>query len=113
MKLTNLYEQEDPFGNWLKEKMMRRITKGGSRLKEALTGEGYNLDHVRLAIEKSICFKNLGPTYLEQTVSNLLRDMVQNGELKLAQMNDARNYFHLDRMTPKQLSQEKSRKAGV
>lgn len=113
MKLTNLYEQEDAFGNWLKEKMMRRITKGGSRLKEALTGEGYTLDHVRYAIDKSICFKNLGPTYLEQTISNILRDMVQDNEIKMTQMNDARAYFHLERMTPKELSQEKNRKAGV
>lgn len=84
--------------------------KGDSRLKETLTGGDYTLDHVRLAIEKSVCLKNLGPTYLEQTISNILRDMVQDNELPMNQLNDARNFFHLDKMTPSELRQEKARK---
>jgi hypothetical protein len=109
MKLAVLHEQGDPFGNWLKEKLQRRISKGSSRLKEVLHGDQYSLDHVRLAIDKSVCLKNLGPTYLEQTISNLLRDLVQSNELPMAQLNDARAYFHLNKMTPAELRQEKAK----
>jgi len=110
MKLKVLHEQEDAFGQWLKEKMKRRIEKGDSRLKGVLHGEQYTLTHVQTAIKQSVCLRNLGPTYLEQTISNILRDMVQNNELPVTQLNDARIYFGLSKMTPGELRQEKARK---
>lgn len=109
MKLSYLFEQDDQFGLILKQKMKNRIKKGSSKLKEVLNSDQYNLDHVRLAIQKSVCLKNLGPTYLEQTISNILRDMVHENELPVTQLNNARNYFHLDKMTQAELRQEKSK----
>jgi len=116
MKLFDLHEQElayDPFGEWVKSKVKRRIEKGDSRLKKLLRGSHFTLDHVRFAIKKGECMSNprpgekaLGPTYLEQTVSNILRDMITNKEFPLEQLNDARSYFGLDRLGPKRLKKE-------
>jgi len=112
MKLRDLYESpEDPFGEWLKNKLKKKISDGGSRLKDVI-GDKYNLDHVKYAIEKRVCLSNLGPTYLEQTISNLLRDMVTSNELPLGQLNDARAFFHLEQMNPARLKQEKKRKTA-
>lgn len=116
MKLFDLHEQEseyDPFGEWVKSKVKRRIEKGDSRLKQLLRGSHFNLDHVRFAIKNGECMSNskpgekaLGPTYLEQTISNTLRDLVTDKELPLDQLNDARGYFGLSRLGRKRLKKE-------
>lgn len=77
---------------------------GDSKIKKIL-GK-YSMDHIRYAIDKEICLANLGSTYLEQTVSNVLRDMVQANIIPLSKLNDARNYFYLDEMTPEQLQKQ-------
>ncbi len=118
MKLFLLHEAEtaDPFGEWIKSKVMRRIMKGDSKLKEVLRGSEFTLDHVIYAIKQGECLSNpipgaksLGPTYLEQTIANIIRDMVTGKEFPINQLNDARRYFGLERLGPKALKKEKKR----
>jgi hypothetical protein len=116
MKLYDLHEQEldyNPFGEWLKSKIQRRIDKGDSRLKKLLRGSQYNLEHVRAAIKNGDCLRDpkpgskaLGPTYLEQTISNILRDLATNKEIPIGQLNDARQYFGLERLSQKKLKSQ-------
>lgn len=111
MKLQILHEENgDEFGIWLKKRLKKRLMSGDSKLKGVLESHDLTLDHVRIAIEKDICLKNLGATYLEQTISNTLRDMVKDGEIPLGKLNDARNYFHLDKMSKSELMQERKPK---
>lgn len=120
MKLLVLHEEDgptDPFGEFLKSKIMRRVLKGDSLLKKLVRGTGVTLDHVRLAIKSGDCLrppgeKALGPTYLEQAIANILRDMVTDNELPLAQLNDARRYFGLTVLTMKALRKEKKQTVG-
>jgi hypothetical protein len=102
MRLNVLHES---FAERLKEKVARKIEKGGSRLKKLLRATDYTLDSVRRAIKQGECMsdpasdaKALGPTYLEQTISGILRDLVQDKKLPLAKLNDAREYFGLVRL---------------
>lgn len=89
---------------------------GDSRLKELLRGSVITLQHVQYAIKQGECLsankpgmKALGPTYLEQTVSNILRDLVTANDLPISQLNDARGIFGLEVLSQKLLRQEKKR----
>ena len=116
MKLYDLHEQQlayNPFGEWVKSKVKRRIERGDSRLKALMRGTQFTLDHVRIAIKNGDCLRNpklgekaLGPTYMEQTLSNVLRDLAKDNEIPLARLNDARMYFGLDKMSSKELKHE-------
>lgn len=120
MKLYHLHEAElqyNPFGEWIKGKVQRRVMKGDSKLKSLLTGAGFTLDHVRYAIQNGECLRNpdpnakaLGPTYLEQTISNVLRDLAQDKQIPLGKFNDARTYFGLERLGVKKLKTEVDRR---
>ena len=120
MKLYSLHEAEieyNDFGRFIQGKAQRRIMKGDSKLKALLTGAGFTLDHVRYAIKNGECLKNpmpgsksLGPTYLEQTISNVLRDLAQAKQIPLGKFNDARAYFGLDRLSVKKLKTEVDRR---
>lgn len=118
MKLVYLHEtklrEEDPdpnpFGEWLKQMVRRKVLSGGSKLKSLLAGSGFTLEHVRYAIIHGECLRNpdpsakaLGPTYLEQTISNVLRDLAQARQIPIGKFNDARMYFGLERLDMKQL----------
>jgi hypothetical protein len=117
MKLFNIHEQElafDPFGEWVKSKVKRRIEKGDSRLKTLIRGTGFTMEHVKFAIKNGECLRNpkpgekaLGPTYLEQTISNILRDLATDAEIPVGKLNDARAYFGLDKLGHKDLQKEK------
>ena len=116
MKLFRLHEEEAPFEELVVSKVHRKIMDGDSRLRELLRGSGFTLQHVQYAIENGECLssnkpgsKALGPTYLEQTVSNILRDLVTGNELPIAQLNDARKVFGLDVLSPRLLKREKKR----
>ena len=117
MKLFELHEQTgELFPQRLFRMVSRRLNKGDSRLKNLLRGAGYTLHHVQAAIKNGSCLSNpkpgekaLGPTYLEQTISNMLRDLVTDSELAITQLNDARKIFGLDVMSPKKLKKEKKR----
>ena len=119
MKLHALHEQElhyDAFGEWVKSKVKRRIDNGDSRLKHLMRGTEFTLDHVRYAIKRGECLSNpkhgekaLGPTYLEQTIANVLRDLIAAKQIPLGRLNDARVYFGLDRMSMKTLNKEISK----
>tara|TARA_R100001244_G_scaffold25113_4_gene25631 strand:+ start:85623 stop:86030 length:408 start_codon:yes stop_codon:yes gene_type:complete len=117
MKLYTLHEQSgEPFPQYVFRKVSRRLNKGDSRLKKLLNGAGYTLHHVQAAIKNGECLahpspeqKSLGPTYLEQTVSNILRDLVTDNELPVIQLNDARRLFGLESYSPKKLNKEKKR----
>lgn len=121
MKLFQIHEEElshNPFGEWLKVKVRRRIKKGESRIKQVLTGSGFTLEHVRFAIKNGECLRNpkpgepsLGPTYLEQTISNVLRDLARSKEIPLGKLNDARAYFGLERLVGKRLNKEVDKKS--
>lgn len=89
---------------------------GDSRLKELLRGADFTLQHVQLAIKNGECLsshkpgaKALGPTYLEQTVANILRDLVTANDLPISQLNDARRLFGLEVLSQKLLKREKKR----
>ncbi|MHA2264030.1 MAG: hypothetical protein ACXAEN_16675 [Candidatus Thorarchaeota archaeon] len=120
MKLFDLHEaplEYHAFGEWIKGKAQRRIMKGDSKLKALLTGSGFTLDHVRFAIKNGECLRNpdpgskaLGPTYLEQTISNVLRDLAQAKQIPLGKFNDARVYFGLERLSVKKLKTEVDRR---
>ena len=120
MKLYHLHEAElefHAFGEWIKGRVQRRLMKGDSKLKLLLTGSGFTLDHVRYAIKNGECLRNpdpaskaLGPTYLEQTISNVLRDLAQAKQIPLGKLNDARAYFGLDRLSVKRLETEVDRR---
>ena len=122
MKLFDLHEQQlnyDAFGEWVKSRVKRRIDSGDSRLKHLMRGTEFTLDHVRHAIKRGECLSNpkpgekaLGPTYLEQTIANVLRDLAAAKQLPIGRLNDARAYFGLDRLTMKALSKE-IRKPGT
>ena len=117
MKLFHLHEAKldyNPFGELIKGKVQRRIMKGDSRLKGLLTGAGFTMDHVRFAIKNGECLrqpdpnaKSLGPTYLEQTISNVLRDLAKDKQMPLGKFNDARVYFGLERLGVKKLKSPK------
>ena len=117
MKLYTLHEQSnEPFPQYVFRKVSRKLHKGDSRLKKLLQGAGYTLHHVQAAIKNGSCLANpkpgekaLGPTYLEQTISNLLRDLVTQNDLPITQLNDARKVFGLDVLSPKKLNKEKKR----
>jgi hypothetical protein len=119
MKLFQLHEQDvsrNPFGEWLDPKVNRRINRGDSRLKQVLTGSEFTLEHVRFAIQNGECLRNpkpgesaLGPTYLEQTVSNILRDLARDKEIPLDKLNDARVYYGLERLSAKKLNLNRKR----
>ena len=116
MRLNNIHEEQiqyTAFGEWIKGKVQRRIMRGDSKLKKFLTGSGFTLDHVRYAIKNGECLRNpdpaskaLGPTYLEQTISNVLRDLSQDKQIPTGKFNDARLYFGLDRLGVKHLKSE-------
>ena len=120
MKLFHLHEAElqyNPFGEWIKGKVQRRVMRGDSKLKALLTGAGFTLDHVRYAIQNGECLRNpdpnakaLGPTYLEQTISNVLRDLAKDTQIPLGKFNDARTYFGLERLGVKKLKTEVDRR---
>ena len=120
MKLFNLHEEAlnfNAFGEWIKGKVQRRVMKGDSKLKQLLTGSEFNMDHVRFAIKNGECLRHpdpnakaLGPTYLEQTVSNVLRDLAQDKQIPLGKFNDARNYFGLDRLSMRKLKTDVDRR---
>lgn len=114
MKLYHLHETEaleqSPFGEWLKYRVKKKLMKGDSRLKSLLTASNFTLDHVRFAIKHGECLRNpkegepsLGPTYLEQTISNVLRDLSQSKLIPLGKLNDARIYFGLERLSVRNL----------
>lgn len=121
MKLFTLHEEElayNAFGEWVKGMARRRIMKGDSRLKKLLIGSEFTLDHVRFAIKNGECLRNpdpdtkaLGPTYLEQTISNILRDLAQDKQIPLGKFNDARNYFGLSRLSMRRLKTEVDRRS--
>ncbi len=109
MKLYALYEAVDKMA-FVKRKVLKRIKKGDSRLKKLLKSTDLTLDNVIYAIKKGECISNpasdakaLGPTYLEQTVSHVLRDLVKNRELPVRKLNDVRKYFGLVKLNPKEL----------
>lgn len=117
MKLYHLHEseplQQSPFGEWLKSKVKAKVMKGESRLKSVLANSNFTLDHVRFAIVNGECLRNpkegeasLGPTYLEQTISNVLRDLSQDKIIPLGKLNDARVYFGLERLGMRKLKTE-------
>lgn len=120
MKLYDLHEAKleyHAFGEWIKGKAQRRIMKGDSKLKSLLTGSAFTLDHVRYAIKNGECLRNpdpaakaLGPTYLEQTISNVLRDLAQAKQIPLGKFNDARAYFGLERLSVKRLTTDVDRR---
>ena len=122
MKLYDLHEEEltyNAFGEWIKGKVQRRVLSGDSKLKHLLVGSEFTLDHVRYAIKNGECLRNpdpdakaLGPTYLEQTVSNVLRDLAQDKQIPLGKFNDARNYFGLDRLSMRKLKTAVDKKAS-
>lgn len=110
MKLYELHEQAENFPQYMFRKVSRRLNKGDSRLKKLLGGVGYTLHHVQAAIKNGSCLSNpdpsqksLGPTYLEQTISNILRDLVTGNELPITQLNDARRLFGLEVYSPSKL----------
>jgi hypothetical protein len=121
MKLFSLHEEQleyHAFGEWIKGKAQRKIMKGDSKLKSLLTGTSFTLDHVRFAIKNGECLRNpnpgskaLGPTYLEQTISNVLRDLAQAKQIPLGKFNDARVYFGLSRLSVKKLKTEVDRRS--
>lgn len=115
MKLDVLHES---FIGSLKERVALKIEKGGSRLKKLMRATGYTLDTVRRAIKQGECLsdprsdaKALGPTYLEQTISGILHDMVKDKKLPMSRLNDARLYFGLARLGRKEM-REVSRSAA-
>lgn len=120
MKLFHLHEAAldyNPFGEMIKGKVRRRILRGDSKLKKLLVGTGFTMDHVRYAIKNGECLRNpvpgakaLGPTYLEQTISNVLRDLAQDKQIPLGKFNDARVYFGLDRLGVKRLKTDVDRR---
>lgn len=121
MKLYHLHKQEaleqSPFGEWLKSKVKQKILKGESRLKNVLSGTNFDLDHVRFAIKNGECIRNpehgepaLGPTYLEQTISNVLRDLSQAKIIPLGKLNDARVFFGLEHLSMHKLRTEVDRR---
>ena len=113
MKLHSLHEEKlefNAFGEWLKGRVRRKIMSGDSKLKKLLMGSTFTLDHVRYAIKNGECLRNpdpdakaLGPTYLEQTISNVLRDLAKDRQIPLGKFNDARIYFGLERLTMRKL----------
>lgn len=118
MKLFRLHEEQAPFEELVLRKVQRKIMDGESRLRELIRGSSFTLQHVQYAIQNGECLssrkpgaKALGPTYLEQTVSNILRDLVTDNEIPIMQLNDARKVFGLDVLSPKLLKREKRRAA--
>ncbi len=118
MKLYNLYESDDPFGDWIKSRVSKRIMRGESKLRNLLVNTEFNIDHIHHAILHGECLRNpepgsksLGPTYLEQTVSNVLRDLMQEKQIPVGRFNDARAYFGLERLTQKKLRMTKKQRA--
>lgn len=119
MKLFQLHEQrsmeQTPFGEWLKDQVEYRVMKGESRLKKLLEKTNFTMDHVRYAMINGECLRDpepgepsLGPTYFEQTLSNVLRDLINKRILPPDKLNDARAYFGLER-----LGLKKKQKVGL
>jgi len=109
MRLCDLHEAADKMAA-IKRKVRKRIMKGDSRLKKLLKSTNYSIDNVIYAIKKGECMSNpasdakaLGPTYLEQTISNILRDMLQDREFPIMKLNSIRKYFGLVRLNHKEL----------
>ena len=118
MKLYNLYESDDPFGDWVKSRVSKRIMRGESKLRNLLVNTEFNIDHIHHAILHGECLRNpepgsksLGPTYLEQTVSNVLRDLMKERQIPFGKFNDARSYFGLERLTPQKLKMTKRQRS--
>lgn len=104
MKLSLLNEQED-VALALKERVMRAIFQGESQLKRVMVQQHLSMDHVITAVLNNKCLFNLGPTYLEQTLSGVLRDVVP-----VKSLNDARKVFGLEPLSTKELHRQQVKK---
>jgi hypothetical protein len=105
MKLDLLNEGDADVGAALKERAVRAIFQGESQLKRVMVQQQLSMDHVITAIVNNKCLFNLGPTYLEQTLSGVLRDIVP-----VKSLNQARKIFGLEPLSSKELHRQQVRK---
>ena len=87
------------------KKVLDRIYRGDSQLKSILK-EGYTIEQVIAAIKTNKCISNLGTTYLEQTISGIIRDLIKDNELQPAQMNLYREIFGLRSLSDAEMQDE-------
>lgn len=101
---TNLMDRDAMIKTTIK-KVVDRIYRGDSQLKSILK-EGYTIEQVISAIKTNKCISNLGTTYLEQTISGLIRDLIKDGELQPAHMNLYREIFGLRSLSDAEMQDE-------
>jgi transcriptional regulator with PAS, ATPase and Fis domain len=81
-------------------KVVNKVRGGESQLKHVLE-RGYNINHVIWAIKNRRCIANLGSTYLEQTISGTIQDLIKDGKLSGHMLNHYRQIFGLPPMSHK------------
>lgn len=78
-------------------KVVDKIKQGDSQLKRIFE-RGYTIEQVIWAIKNHKCIANLGSTYLEQTISGTLQDLIKERKLNKNKLNDYRRIFGLPPM---------------
>lgn len=78
-------------------KVAEKLREGESQLKHIFE-RGYTMDQVIWAIKNHKCIANLGSTYLEQTISGTIQDLIADGRLSKVNLNDYRRVFGLPPM---------------
>lgn len=75
-------------------KVVNKLRAGESQLKHIIE-HGYTIEQVIWAIKHRKCVANLGSTYLEQTISGTIQDLIKDGVLSSHLINDYRKIFGL------------------
>ena len=80
-------------------KVLDRIKGGDSQLKRIFE-RGYTIEQVIWAIKNHKCIANLGSTYLEQTISGTIQDLIadRGNVFTKVHLNDYRRIFGLPPM---------------
>ena len=91
-------------------KVVDKIKQGDSQLKRIFE-RGYTIEQVIWAIKNHKCIANLGSTYLEQTISGTIQDLIKERKLNKNKLNDYRRIFGLPPMQAVH-SQSQRPKAG-
>ncbi len=78
-------------------KVTEKLREGDSQLKHIFE-RGYTMDQVIWAIKNRKCIANLGSTYLEQTISGTIQDLIKDSRLARTHLNDYRRIFGLPPM---------------
>lgn len=78
-------------------KVVEKIREGDSQLKRIFE-RGYTIEQVIWAIKNHKCIANLGSTYLEQTISGTIQDLIKERRLQKGKLNDYRRIFGLPPM---------------